>query len=84
MPIKGKKNTLWLKHSRKPEKLTNLIERLKLESDLKFSISGDASTILFTDEKDIYSDHTEIPENRQLYATAATKKKDVTIKRLHT
>ena len=40
MPTKGKKNTLWLKRLRKPEKLTNLMERLKLESELKFTISG--------------------------------------------
>jgi len=40
MPIKGNKNTLCLKHLRKAEKLTNLIERLKLESELKFTISG--------------------------------------------
>jgi len=40
MPIKGKKNTLWLKHLTKQEKLTNLIERLKSESELKFTMSG--------------------------------------------
>ena len=28
------------KHLRKPEKSTNLIDRLKLESELKFTMSG--------------------------------------------
>ena len=37
---KRKEKTLWLKHFRKPEKLTNLIERLKLESELKFTMPG--------------------------------------------
>ena len=47
--------------------------------------SSDASKILFTKEKDIYSGHTENVKEitiHQLCATAATKKKDVATKSL--
>jgi len=34
--------------------------------------------VMFTDEKDIFSDHIKnLPKNHQLHATAATKKQDI-------
>jgi len=47
--MKGKnEKTLWLKHLRKPKKSTNLIERLKLESELKFAMFGCSAFYRFT------------------------------------
>jgi len=48
MPIKANKNALWLKTFKKTKKLTNLIEPLKLESELKFTISGGNVFLKFT------------------------------------
>jgi len=46
--------------------------------------SNDVSTILLTDEKILTVVTSKNVKNHQLYATAATKKKDVAIKRLRT
>jgi len=44
--------------------------------------SSDVSTILLTGKKILTADAPKNSKNHQLYATAATKKKDVTTKRL--
>ena len=46
--------------------------------------SNDVSTILLTDEKIFTVITPKNPKNHQLYITAATKKKDIATKRLHT
>jgi len=46
--------------------------------------SSDVSAILLTDEKIFTVITPKKPKNHQLYATAATKKKDVVTKRLST
>jgi len=53
------------------------------KSSWKYS-SNDVSIILFTDGKIFTVVTHKNTKNHQLYATAATKKKDVTTKRLHT
>jgi len=51
---------------------------------LKKYSSSDISTVLLTDEKNFIVVTLNNLKNHQLYATAATKKKDVATKRLHT